>query len=100
MGGSACWELSPAGLPRGIVARDGAGDEVAHVARDGVLERRGLPALTVQREGLLSGERALLEGERELVRLRPRTWRRGIEVRAGERGSTTSSWRSCWSAPA
>jgi hypothetical protein len=58
-----------------------AGEEVArHVRRDGVVERAGLSALTVERDGMLSGERALLDGEHQLVRLRPRTWRRGIEV--------------------
>jgi len=58
-----------------------AGEEVArHVRRDGVVQRADLSALTVEREGLLSGERALLDGEHELVRLQPRTWRRGIEV--------------------
>ena len=38
----------------------------------------------MQREGLLSGERALLAGERELVRLQPRPWRRGIDLQLAD----------------
>ena len=80
--GRQAWELSPAGiLSGGMVARDDTGVEVAsYRPKDGVLERRDAPALTVRRDGLLSGGRALMAGDRELVRLLPRTWRRGIDV--------------------
>jgi hypothetical protein len=80
--GRSAWDISRAGVfRRGLVARDGSGREHARYAPgDGVLRRRDHPSLTVRREGLLRGERALLDGARELVRLRPRTWRRGIEV--------------------
>ena len=80
--GRQAWELSPTGLfSGGMAARDDTGAEVAwYRPKDGVLERRDAPALAVQREGLLSGERALLAGDRELVRLQPRTWRRGIDL--------------------
>jgi hypothetical protein len=83
--GPRAWELSPTGLfSGGMVARDDAGADVAwYRPRDGVLERRDAPALTVQRDGLLSGERALRAGDRELVRLQPRTWRRGIDLELG-----------------
>jgi hypothetical protein len=84
--GGQTWELSPTGLfSGGMVARDDTGVEVAsYRPKDGVLERRDAPALAVQREGLLSGERALLAGERELVRLQPRTWRRGIDLQPAD----------------
>jgi hypothetical protein len=80
--GRSVWDVSRAGVfRRGMVARDDSGAEVARYAPgDGVVRRGELPPLTVRREGLLRGERAVLEGGREIVRLRPRTWRRGIEV--------------------
>jgi hypothetical protein len=80
--GAAAWDLEPLGwFGGGMVARDAGGDEVARwLPANGMLERRGGAALTVRREGLLRGERVLFADDQELVRLRPRGWRRGIDV--------------------
>lgn len=89
--GPVSWDIQRAGWwRRALVARGGDGAEAARYRARGEGDALVLAdgrRLSLHRRSALRSERVLLDGERELARLRPRGLKRGVDLELGPGGA-------------